>query len=136
MLIAALVLAAVLVAAVLLTITGSREVVATATLEPLGQAPEATAQLVIEDGQQQLEVRAPDLPPTDGYYELWLMTTAADALISLGPIGQQTRAVVPPTVDTARFGVIDVSREPVDGDPAHSTDSVLRGMLQPAADDH
>jgi hypothetical protein len=133
-LVAALVLAVVLVAAVLLPITGSGDVVATATLEPLDQVPEASAHLVIADDQTLLEVNAPDLPATDGYYELWLMTGAADALISLGPIGMQTRATVPSTIDLERFFVIDVSREAVDGNPAHSTDSVLRGELRSIAD--
>jgi hypothetical protein len=127
-------LAAVLVAAVLLPITGSGDAVATATLEPLGQVPEASAELIIEDEQTVLEVNAPDLPPTDGYYEVWLMTREADALISLGPVSAQTRATVPSTIDTNRFSVIDVSREPVDGNPAHSTDSVLRGQLRPIDD--
>jgi hypothetical protein len=38
---------------------------------------------------------------------------------------------VPPAIDTERFSVVDISREPQDGDPAHSTDSVLRGPLRP-----
>jgi hypothetical protein len=39
------------------------------------------------------------------------------------------RFPVPAGVDLAAYGTVDVSREPLDGDPAHSTDSVARGAL-------
>jgi hypothetical protein len=32
-------------------------------------------------------------------------------------------------VDPGRFSFFDISREPADGDPGHSTDSVLRGPV-------
>ena len=33
------------------------------------------------------------------------------------------------SVDLARFSVVDVSAEPLDGDPTHSGDSIVRGAL-------
>jgi len=127
---AALVFAAVLAAAALLPLTGS-EVVATATLEALADVAPARAELVTEDEGRTLIIEEIDLPATDGYYELWLLTPEGDGLISLGPVGPRVTVEVPPAIDTDRFSVVDISREPQDGDPAHSTDSVLRGALEP-----
>jgi hypothetical protein len=36
---------------------------------------------------------------------------------------------LPADLDLGRFDVVDVSREPLDGNPGHSSDSVLRGTL-------
>ena len=52
-------------------------------------------------------------------------------LVSLGSVrvpesGRATVEVQLP-VDPGRFEFLDVSREPADGDPSHSTISVLRG---------
>ena len=126
---AAVVLSAVIAAAVLLPLTGS-EMVARANLEPLADVAAANAELVIEDDERFLEIDALRLPPIDGYYELWLMTREGDGLVSLGPVGTRVRAAVPAAIDIGRFSVVDISREPSDGNPAHSTDSVLRGQLR------
>ena len=126
---AVIVLTAVVAAAVLLPLTGS-EVVATATLEPLADVDVAHAELVTDDDERSLEIDSLYLPPIDGYYELWLMTRDGDGLVSLGPVGNRARAAVPAAIDIARFSVVDISREPPDGNPVHSTDSVLRGQLR------
>lgn len=125
----AIVLTAVVAAAVLLPLTGS-EVVATATLEPLADVAVAHAELVTDDDERALEIDTLYLPPIDGYYELWLMTREGDGLVSLGPVANRARAAVPAAIDIARFSVVDISREPSDGNPVHSTDSVLRGQLR------
>ena len=39
--------------------------------------------------------------------------------------------MVPAGIDPAQFALVDVSREPVDGEPAHSGDSIVRGLLEP-----
>jgi hypothetical protein len=44
-----------------------------------------------------------------------------------GPEAGRTTVDVELPVDPRRFRFFDVSREPADGDPAHSTISVLRG---------
>jgi anti-sigma-K factor RskA len=72
------------------------------------------------------------LPPSDGrsFYELWLLG-ADGRLVSLGavrvPDSGRAGLEVDLPVDPARFEYLDVSREPADGDPAHSSISVLRG---------
>jgi anti-sigma-K factor RskA len=64
------------------------------------------------------------------FYELWLLGDGGE-LVSLGslrvPGSGRTSFEVELPVDPARFRFLDVSREPADGDPAHSTISVLRG---------
>jgi anti-sigma-K factor RskA len=129
---AALIAVVVLAAAVLLSFTGDDgAVVAEATLEPLADVQEATALLTADGGQRALTVDTPVLPDIDGYYELWLLTPDGSGLVSLGPVAGAGRHEIPTAVDTDRYSVVDISREPSDGDPAHSTDSVLRGPLQP-----
>jgi anti-sigma-K factor RskA len=64
-----------------------------------------------------------------GFYEVWMMRDATH-LVALGSfrIGADGRARVdlPVTASPRRFPVLDISREPADGDPAHSGRSVLR----------
>ena len=66
------------------------------------------------------------------FYELWLLGEDGE-LVSLGSVrvpesGDATLDVELP-VDPKRFRFLDVSREPDDGDPAHSTVSILRGPV-------
>lgn len=82
-----------------------------------------------EDGS--LRVNVSGLAPSDGaYYELWLLDDT-DRMVSLGsfrvPASGTAEVDVPLPVPVTDFRFIDVSREPDDGDPAHSGDSVLRG---------
>ena len=62
---------------------------------------------------------------------MWLLDESAEKLVSLGTLGAGDTGVfpVPADLDVALFPVVDVSREPLDGNPAHSTDSVVRGTL-------
>jgi anti-sigma-K factor RskA len=66
---------------------------------------------------------------TGGFYEVWMMRDATH-LVALGSfrVGVDGRARVdlPVTASPRRFPVLDISREPADGDPAHSGHSVLR----------
>ncbi len=64
------------------------------------------------------------------FYELWLLGDKGQ-LVSLGsfriPRSGSASVRVPLPVDPAAYRYLDVSREPDDGDPAHSTISILRG---------
>jgi hypothetical protein len=113
----------------------SGEVVATAVLEPLqpgDAAPEAVpAELVRSDAGARLDVAIDTaaLPDDAGYYEVWLIDTAVDGMVSLGPVREDGTYDVPAGVDPGLFPIVDVSAEPTDGDPTHSGTSVLRGTL-------
>ena len=103
-------------------------------LRPVGDADGDNSALVRlssdRDGEAQLVVER--LQPTgDGeFYELWLLNSADD-LVSLGsfrvPETGRTTVALPLPVDADRFQFFDVSREPLDGNPGHSSESVLRG---------
>jgi anti-sigma-K factor RskA len=105
------------------------DVLATVELAPLGDAGAGSAQLVQRDGTLQLRVDTEDLDPGDGYLELWLIDPTVSRLVSLGPLRDDGTYDLPAHVDPAAFPIVDVSIEPVDGDPTHSGDSVLRGEL-------
>lgn len=67
---------------------------------------------------------------TDGLREVWLLREDVSGLVSLGLLdGAEGRFLVPAGIDLAEYPVVDVSREPADGDPAHSGDSIVRGVL-------
>ena len=66
------------------------------------------------------------------FYELWLLGDDGE-LVSLGSVrvpdsGDATLDVELP-VDPKQFRYLDLSREPDDGDPSHSTISILRGPV-------
>ena len=83
----------------------------------------------------EMRLTAEGLPPSarDDFYEVWLITADGKQLASVGTFraGDDGRAQVtlPVSVDPARYGVVDVSREPDDGDPGHSSHSVLRAPI-------
>ena len=80
-------------------------------------------------------VHLENLPPSEPgqFYELWLLNTVDD-MVALGsfsvPPSGELDVTVPLPADAGRFGALDLSLEPDDGDPAHSTVSVLRAPLK------
>jgi hypothetical protein len=106
--------------------------VASAQLDPLEDADASGSARVVErkDGIRVLEVelRAPQLD--DAYYEVWLLEPDVSGLVPLGTTqAGTTEFEIPAGLDLGTFPVVDVSVEPLDGDPAHSGDSVVRGVL-------
>jgi anti-sigma-K factor RskA len=99
-------------------------------LNPLGTAPAtARASARIADGRMRLDVSG--LGPTrkGAFYEVWMLRSPKE-LVSLGTFKVDARGrakvTLPVTVDAKRFPVLDVSIEPADGNPSHSSVSVLR----------
>jgi anti-sigma-K factor RskA len=105
------------------------EVVASTSLERLGPEGSGAAELVAEDGDLVLNVETAGLDPDDGFLEVWVIDPEVTKLVSLGPVRPDGTYDLPPGLDPEEFPVVDVSVEPLDGDPAHSGDSVLRGRL-------
>jgi Anti-sigma-K factor rskA, C-terminal len=112
-------------------------VVASAELTPMPDGPDrggqAEATLNRTDGGYTVTVKASGVAGPEGFYEVWLLDEQDSGLIALGSLGpgeQQATFPVPDGVDLQTFNAVDVSDEPLDGDPTHSTVTVLRGTLQ------
>lgn len=83
-----------------------------------------------DDGSFTLKLDLAALPDSpNGFYELWIIDTKVQGMVSLGPLRSDGRYRLPPSVDWRQFPIVDVSVEPVDGVPTHSGASVLRGTL-------
>ena len=108
-------------------------VLAQVSLEPLGdRRAEGDAVLTEQSGRRSIEIHLTGLPePAAGsYYEVWLIDRGVAQLVSLGPLDQASTTVpVPAGLDLAAYPVLDVSVEAFDGNPGHSSDSVVRGVL-------
>lgn len=79
-----------------------------------------------------LSISTSDLAEPAGYYEVWLLNPATGGMIAMGvvPSGSGTATLpVPIGVDLTQYVAVDISDEPMDGDPGHSSVSVLRGEL-------
>ncbi|SFL75133.1 anti-sigma factor [Geodermatophilus ruber] len=107
--------------------------VAAAALAPLGDSGASGEARVVEraDGSRVLELDLTAADLEDGYYEVWLLDEAVENLVSLGVVrgGGEVTLALPPGLDLGEYRVVDVSVEPLDGDPSHSGDSVARGVL-------
>ncbi|KQQ04129.1 MULTISPECIES: anti-sigma factor [unclassified Rathayibacter] len=107
-------------------------VVARADLQafPGWQGASGTAELEDSDGERQLVVHLDATEGAAAYREVWLIAGDASGLVGLGVLdGTDGRFTVPADVDLSRYSLVDVSEEPLDGDPAHSGDSIVRGPL-------
>jgi hypothetical protein len=108
------------------------EAVTAVALDPLADNEASGRAEVIEqsDGSRVVEVDldAPQLD--DGYYEIWLIDRDVVGMVPLGVVrpGSQTFEL-PAGLDLGEFPLVDVSVEPLDGDPTHSGVSVARGEL-------
>jgi anti-sigma-K factor RskA len=123
------------VGAVVITSQESPNVVARADLTaddlPLSTGATGSA-ILVEDGDGWvLDVDLADLPPIDDgrVFEVWLLDPDEGGVQTLGLTEGVSKLVVPPSIDPTRYPVVDVSREPTDGNPTHSGDSILRGRL-------
>jgi len=107
--------------------------VASAVLDPLpdwaGSSGEAVLQTTAE-GRREIVVSVDAPAPAGTFREVWLLKPDVSGLVSLGVLeGDQGRFDVPEGLDVAAYSVVDISEEHLDGDPAHSGDSVVRGSL-------
>jgi hypothetical protein len=131
---AAAVAGAVLGAGITAVVRGgeSTEALTAVALDPLDdeQASGRAEVVVRDDGSRALQVDL-DAPVLDGeYYELWLIEPQVVDMVPLGVLrpGSQTFEL-PAGLDLGEYPLVDVSVEPLDGDPTHSGISVARGEL-------
>lgn len=112
---------------------GGVEAVETIALDPLddNDASGQAEVLVRADGSRALEVELTAPALEDGYYEVWLIEPSIVDMVPLGIARSGTQTFeLPADLDLSEFPVVDVSVEPLDGDPLHSGVSVARGQLE------
>jgi hypothetical protein len=97
-------------------------------------APAGIAVVVEQNGRRQLLVQAARLEPSGQReaYEVWLYNSQGDARTLGGQVTDQQgnyQAIGTLPSDFEQYRFIDISREPLDKQRAHSGDSVLRGRM-------
>jgi len=116
-----------------LTQRASLTEVAEANLAAFPDHPGAQGTAIVEeraDGSREVRVEVTADAAPDTLREVWLITADASALVSLGVLeGTEQTFAIPADVDLRDYVLVDVSQEPVDGDPQHSGDSIVRGEL-------
>jgi hypothetical protein len=105
-------------------------VVARADLAPLtGDGPRGSASLVRGPERARLWVELPSGGGGDVPRQVWLLDDRAD-VVAVGLLGDGQAGVFDVPLDVIEsHQVVDVSAEPLDGDPAHSGDTLFRGAL-------
>ncbi|RJT76206.1 anti-sigma factor [Arthrobacter cheniae] len=83
-----------------------------------------------EDGTRSLDVAITGTQP-QGYREVWLIAPDLQEMYSIGLMeGDSGSFAVPTDIDLAQFPIVDISDEPFDGNPAHSSVSMIRGTVE------
>jgi anti-sigma-K factor RskA len=102
-----------------------------ADLEPLDdRGAEGNAEVVADGDGSRLRVQLDAPEPTDGYYEVWLLEPSVERMVQVGVVRAGTTTLdLPEGIDLGEYPIVDVSVEPLDGDPTHSGVSVARGVL-------
>ena len=112
----------------------SAEVLAAAELDALPDWAGATGEAVVEvsgDGERNVVVTMATEADVDGYREVWLISEDLSALVSIGVLeGEDGRFVIPEGIDLEDYPLVDISDEPLDGNPHHSGNSIVRGTLE------
>jgi hypothetical protein len=118
-------------AAVALSRDDDGAVVAETTLDPLADDDASgRAEVRERDGLRSLQVDLDAPALADGYYEVWVMQPDAVRMVPVGVVHRgDTVLPLPAGLDLGSYPVVDVSVEPLDGNPAHSGLSVARGSL-------
>jgi anti-sigma-K factor RskA len=82
------------------------------------------------DGSRVLRLELDADAPDEGYLEVWLIDSDVVGMVPVGVVSAGTEELVlPPDIDVGQFPIVDVSVEPLDGDPTHSGMSIARGQL-------
>jgi hypothetical protein len=108
------------------------QIIASTSLDPLEDSGASGSVRVVETATgARVDVDMSGLSEGPGFFEVWLLSSDASRLISLGVLDSSSSGsfAVPPGVSTADYPIVDVSLEPEDGDPAHSKNSLARGTL-------
>ena len=108
------------------------EVIASARLSSVGAADlTGFASLTRTTSGQVLSVDVPGLVAGSGYYEVWMASPDSVTMIAIGALGSDLHGdySLPAGIRASEYPIVDISYEQVDGNPAHSLVSVVRGTL-------
>jgi predicted anti-sigma-YlaC factor YlaD len=110
---------------------------ASATLDAFPAWVGSTGSAVVEQtaaGARFVDVTFQAPATEGGFREVWLISSDTSQLVSLGVVrGDTGRFTIPDGLDLNRYDLVDISEEPIDGNPEHSGDSILRGQLKSEA---
>lgn len=109
----------------------SSDVLASTTLAPLPEkVGTGTAEVRSAGDRRELDLALDAAAPAEGFLQVWLLSPDAGRMVLLGVLeGGSGSFVLPPGVQLEDYPVVDVSIEPYDGDPLHSSNSLVRGTL-------
>jgi Anti-sigma-K factor rskA len=96
-------------------------------LTPLGTAGGAHGTASLTQGGKRLEIKASGL--AHGTYQVWLYDSVIDTVSLTKVSGTQLDLDLKLPQNASHFSYVDISREPADGNPNHSGNSVLRAPL-------
>ena len=97
---------------------------------PVDPGAKGEASVVSTGSGRQLAVDVSRLSSTSGFYEVWLIDRGVKKMIPLGILrGARGEFAIPEGVDLGQYPIVDVSAEPLDGNPQHSGKSLLRGTI-------
>ncbi|MGL5910311.1 MAG: anti-sigma factor [Phycicoccus sp.] len=109
------------------------EVIASARLDTLDtKSAKGSAKFVRTGTATDLSVSTEPIDAGSGYVEVWLINRDLERMVSVGVLAPGARSqtfAVPQSLVDDGYVVVDISREPLDGDSTHSGDSVVRGTL-------
>ena len=108
------------------------EILASTDLEPVAETDATGSASIVEadDGTRFLRIEL-DAPATEGaYYEAWLADESAVGMVGMGSVRPGTTSLpVPDDLQLGEWPTVEISVEPLDGDPTHSGTSLVRGAL-------
>ena len=87
------------------------------------------ARLVGRGAQTRLVVRVRGLPAIDGAYQVWLYNSVSDAVAVARVVRGRFALEAALPVAFADYRLVDISREPLGGNPNHSGQSLLRASI-------
>ncbi|MHA7283210.1 anti-sigma factor domain-containing protein [Arthrobacter sp. TMS2-4] len=106
-------------------------VLATAELDALpGFSGSGEATIVRADnGTRSIDVDLTGATP-EGFRQVWLIAPDLQEMYSVGLLETEHGSfAVPEDIDLAKYPIVDISDEPFDGDPTHSSVSMVRGTI-------
>jgi hypothetical protein len=111
--------------------SGSGDTLASSTLTGFdGHDASGELRLVRTSSGPALDVDFVTSDDDKGFVQVWLLNAKTNGMVALGVLDDDKGTfAIPQGLDLEKFNQVDVSLEPFDGDPAHSSTSLARGPL-------